>query len=317
MTWIWISFVAFVFLCLAIDLFVLNREDHVIATKEAGKWTTLWVSVALLFSGVIYWLFSSGLTPNTLGLTPTDAVLDYITGYLVELSLSVDNLFVIAVVFTSFKIPPQFQHRVLFWGILGAMVFRALMIIFGITLINKFHWVIYVFGVFLLYTAFTMLKDDKDSDPKDSWIYQLMMRYLPITHEIRGHAFFIAKGAKKYATPLFVALIIIEITDVMFALDSIPAILAITQDEFIVFSSNILAILGLRSMFFLVVSVLEKFKFINYSLAVILGFVGLKMIFADYIDIPSWVSLAVIALALAGGILASIWVANRNKDGVT
>lgn len=312
--WIWISFIIFVLICLAVDLFVLNKEDHVISTKEAGKWTALWVSVALLFSGVIWWLFKEGLTPNPTELTATNAVIDYITGYLVELSLSIDNVFVIAVIFGAFKIPPQYQHRVLFWGILGAMVFRALMIVFGVALISQFHWIIYIFGAFLVYTAFKMLKHDEESDPKDSWLYKQVGKRLRLTDEIHGHDFFIVKDAKKYATPLFVALIVIELTDVMFALDSIPAILAITQDEFIAFSSNILAILGLRSMFFLIAGLLEKFRLINYSLAVILSFVGIKMLLSEWIEIPSWISLIVIALALVGGILASIYIKPADKE---
>src|SRR5690625_328916 len=307
MTWIWIFFIVFVCICLALDLFVLNKEDHVISAKEAGKWTSLWVSIALLFSIVVWWLFSEEWVMNATGLTPGEAVLDYVTGYLVELSLSVDNIFVIAVIFSAFKIPAMYQHRVLFWGILGAMVFRALMIVFGIALIQKFEWIIYVFGAFLLYTAFTMLKNEEDINPKESWIYRKISSILPITDEVHGHDFIIKKDGRKYATPLLLALIVVELTDVMFALDSIPAILAITQDEFIAFSSNIMAILGLRSMFFLVVGLLEKFKYINYSLVVILGFVGLKMLLSQLIEIPSWISLIVIALALLGGILFSIW----------
>lgn len=312
--WIWILFIVFVVICLALDLGVFNKEDHVISTKEAAKWTSVWVGIALLFSGVIWWLFSAGLTNNPTNLSPGDAVLNYISGYLVELSLSIDNVFVIAVIFSSFAIPAKYQHRVLFWGILGAVVFRALMIVFGVALINKFEWMIYVFGAFLLYTAYTMLKDDKEKDPHDTWIYKQLSRILPITSERKGHAFFIKKNAKNYATPLFMALIIIELTDIMFALDSIPAILAITQDEFIVFTSNILAILGLRSMFFLIVGMLEKFRLIKYSLAVILAFVGIKMLLIDYFHLPSWASLIVIALALAGGIFASIYIKSPKSE---
>lgn len=314
--WVWILFLVFVFICLALDLGVFNKNDHVIGTKEAGKYTAIWVSLALLFSGVVWWVFKEGYVENPTGLDPGTAVLDFITGYLVELSLSIDNVFVIAVIFASFKIPPKYQHRVLFWGILGAMVFRALMIVFGVALINKFDWIIYVFGAFLLYTAYGMLKDDEKKDPKDTWLYKQVSKYLPITDEIRGHDFFIHKGTKRYATPLFIALIIIELTDVMFALDSIPAILAITQDEFIVFTSNILAILGLRSMFFLIVGVLEKFRLINYSLAVILGFVGIKMLIVDYYHFPSWISLIIIAAALAGGIIASIYIKPKEDSSV-
>ncbi len=306
--WVWILFILFIIICLALDLGVFNKEDHVIETKEAAKWTTVWVSLALVFSGVIYWLFSNGIVANPTGLTPVDAVITYITGYLVELSLSIDNVFVIAVIFNAFQIPKKYRHRVLFWGILGAVVFRALMIIFGVALINKFEWMIYVFGIFLLYTAYTMLNDDHEFDPKTSWTYRKVSRMFRAVSTIDGHNFFIKKMGKRYATPLFMALVVIELTDVMFALDSIPAILAITQDEFIVFSSNILAILGLRSMFFLIVGMLEKFHLINYSLAFILGFVGLKMLLVEYIHLPAWVSLIVIALALATGIVASIYI---------
>ncbi|HET8754188.1 MAG TPA: TerC family protein [Salinimicrobium sp.] len=305
---VWIIFIGFIILCLALDLGVFNRKAHVIKPKEAAVWTSVWVGLALLFSGVIYYLFSNESVANPTNLTANEAFIAYITGYLVELSLSIDNVFVIAVIFSSFKIPAKYQHRVLFWGILGAIVFRAIMIIFGVALINRFDWMIYVFGAFLLYTGFSMLKNDDDFDPHDTWLFKKMSKMFPITNEIDGDNFFIRKGAKNFATPLFMALIVIELTDVFFALDSIPAILAITQNEFIVFSSNILAILGLRSMFFLIVGMLEKFRYINYSLAVILGFVGIKMLLIDYFHIPPLVSLGIIALALAGGILASIYI---------
>lgn len=305
---VWFFFILFITICLFLDLKVLNKEDHEIETKEAAKWTALWVGIGLLFSGVIWWLFKENHIDNPTNLTPGTAVLDYLTGYLVELSLSIDNVFVIAIIFASFQIPKKYQHRVLFWGILGAIVFRALMIAFGVALIQRFDWMMYIFGAFLLYTAYTMLNDNKKTDPKDSWIYKQVAKFLPITDEIHGHKFFIKKGLKRYATPLFIALIIIELTDVMFALDSIPAILGVTQDEFIAFSSNILAILGLRSMFFLIVGLLSKFRLINYSLAIILAFVGLKMLLIDYFHVPSWISLIVIAVTLSGGIVASVLI---------
>ncbi len=311
---IWIGFIVLVCLCLAVDLFVFNKVDHVISVKEAGKQSLLWVLVAVSFSGVVWWIFREGIAANPTQLTPGDAFLDYITGYLVELSLSVDNLFVIAVIFSAFKIPEKFRHRVLFWGILGAMIFRGIMIFFGVSLIQRFDWMIYVFGAFLLYTAFSMLKDEDQVNPKNSWVYKQVKRLFPITDEIRGHDFIIHKAdGKRYVTPLLVTLIIIEVTDIMFAFDSIPAILAITQDEFIAFSSNIMAILGLRAMFFLVVGILEKFRYINYSLAIILGFVGLKMLFEHYIEVSSWVSLIVITLALGGGVLASLYLKPEKK----
>ena len=313
--WVWVIFIAIIILFLALDLGVFHKEEHVIKSKEAGMWTAIWVTIALAFSGVIYWLFSSGLIENPTGLTPNNAVLKYITGYLIELSLSVDNVFVIAVIFSAFKIPPIYQHRVLFWGILGAIVFRALMILFGVALITRFEWVIYVFGVFLLYTAYKMMKgDDHEFNPKDSWVFRQIKKVYPVTSTIQGHDFFVKRMGVKAATPLFVALIVIELTDILFALDSIPAILAITADPFIVFSSNILAILGLRSMYFLISRMLDKFRFINYSLVVILAFVGLKMLFSHYVHLPEWVSLTVISLALIGGIVASLAIPDHTDQ---
>lgn len=314
--WVWGIFIAFVLVFLALDLGVFHKNEHVIKSKEAGIWTAIWVTIALCFSGIIYWLFSSGMVSNPTGLSPNEAVLKYITGYLIELSLSVDNVFVIAVIFASFKIPPIYQHRVLFWGILGAIIFRALMIFFGVALITKFDWIIYVFGVFLLWTAFKMLKsDDGDSfDPKTSWVFRQIKKVYPITGTIQGNHFFVKRMGIKAATPLFVALIVIELTDILFALDSIPAILAITADPFIVFSSNILAILGLRSMYFLISRMLDKFRYINYSLVVILAFVGLKMLFSSYIHLPEWVSLTVISAALIGGIVASLMIPEKEKE---
>lgn len=310
---IWAIFIAVILVFLALDLGIFNKHEHVIKSKEAGIWTAIWISVALGFSGVIHWLFSSGLVTNPTGLTPNTAVLKYITGYLIELSLSIDNIFVIAVIFSSFKIPPIYQHRVLFWGILGAIVFRALMILFGVALITKFDWIIYVFGVFLLYTAFKMLKSDsEDFDPKNSFVFKQFKKIFPITTTIHGHDFFVKKMGITAATPLFMALVVVELTDVLFALDSIPAILAITADPFIVFSSNILAIMGLRSMYFLISRMLQKFKYINYSLVVILAFVGIKMLLSHHIEFPEWLSLGVISVSLATGIIVSLLV--RDKD---
>ncbi len=306
---VWGAFIFVVLVFLALDLGVFHKHEHVIKSKEAGIWTAVWVSIALGFSGVIYWLFSDGLIANPTNLTPENAALKYVTGYLIELSLSVDNVFVIAVIFAAFKVPAIYQHRVLFWGILGAIVFRAIMIVFGVALITKFDWIIYVFGVFLLFTAFKMLKSDgPEFDPKKSFVFKQIKKIYPITTTFHGHDFFIKKMGLKAATPLFVALVVIELTDILFALDSIPAILAITSDPFIAFSSNILAILGLRSMYFLVSRMLEKFRFINYSLVVILAFVGLKMLFAHSIHIPEWISLGVITLSLIAGIAASLLI---------
>ena len=312
--WVWIVFIAFILIFLAIDLGVFNKENHVIKTKEASIWTAIWVTIALSFSAVIYWLFSNGMVHNPTGLTPNNAVLKYITGYLIELSLSVDNVFVIAVIFAAFKIPAMYQHRVLFWGIVGALVFRASMIFFGVALITRFEWIIYVFGVFLLYTAFKMLQgEEEEFNPKKSFVFRQIKKIYPITGNIQGENFFVKRMGIKAATPLFVALIVIELTDILFALDSIPAILAITADPFIVFSSNILAIMGLRSMYFLISRMLEKFRYINYSLVVILAFVGLKMLLSHYINLPEWVSLTVISMALLGGVLTSLTIPEKSE----
>lgn len=300
-------FLAFVIGALILDLGVFNRKSHIITTKEAGLWTGIWLCVALAFSAIVYLAFDNGWTSNPTALTPMDAVLKYITGYLIELSLSVDNIFVIALIFSAFAIPPIYQHRVLFYGILGAIVFRAIMIVFGVVLIQKFSWIIYVFGGFLLITALRMLfNQNQNYDPKNSKIFHWIGKLFPMTDTIEQERFFIRKKGVRYATPLFVALIIIEFTDIFFAVDSIPAILAITADPFLVFSSNILAIMGLRSLYFLISGMLEKFKYMSYSLVVILAFVGLKMILSHHVNFPEWISLTVIALSLLIGAIASI-----------
>jgi tellurite resistance protein TerC len=311
---IWGAFIFLVCIFLALDLGIFNKKDHIIRSKEAAIWTAIWFAVAMSFSAVIYWLFSKGIIDNPTDLTPGDAVLKYITGYLIELSLSIDNVFVIAVIFSAFGIPTIYQHRVLFWGILGAIVFRALMILFGVVLINEFEWIIYVFGVFLLYTAYKMLRTgNSDFNPKESFVFKQIKKIYPITTVISGHNFFIKKMGLTVATPLFVALIVIELTDVMFALDSIPAILAITANPFIVFSSNILAILGLRSMYFLVSRMLTNFRYIHYSLVVILAFVGLKMVSSHYVSVREWVSLTVIICSLIGGVVASLLIPKKEE----
>ena len=306
---VWIIFIAVVIFALILDLGVFNRKPHEIKTKEAAIWTSVWVTCALLFSGVVYLSFENDWIANPTNLTPTNAVLKFVTGYLIELSLSVDNIFIIALIFSSFAIPKKYQHEVLFYGVLGAIVFRAIMIVFGVALITEFSWMIYVFGVFLILTALKLLfSHNEQKDPHDFKIYKWIAKIYPVTTTIEGDKFFVIKNGVKYATPLFVALIIIELTDVFFAIDSIPAILAITADPFIVFTSNILAIMGLRSMYFLVVGMLDKFKYINYSLVVILAFVGVKMIISHHVEIPEWLSLGVIVLSLAGGMLASKFI---------
>jgi tellurite resistance protein TerC len=306
---VWISFLLAVIFILALDLGVFNKTPHIISTKEASKWTLIWVTLSFLFSGVIYWLYTTDYIANPDKLKPAVASMKFITGYLIELSLSVDNIFVIAIIFASFKIPQKYQHRVLFWGILGAVIFRGLMIFFGVMLINKFTWTTYLFGAFLLFTAIKMLfsGEDEDFQPKNSFVYKTLGKIIPITSEMDHEKFFIlTEKGKKAATPLFVALIVIEVMDVLFAVDSVPAILAITSDPFLVFSSNIFAILGLRSMYFFLANMLAKFSYLEYSLVAILAFVGLKMLLHDFITIPEWGSLGFIALSLLVGILVSL-----------
>lgn len=314
---VWILFLLAVVLILALDLGVFNKNPHIISTKEASKWTLIWVTLSFLFSGVIYWLYTTDYIENPDNLKPAVASMKFITGYLIELSLSVDNIFVIAIIFASFKIPQKYQHRVLFWGILGAVVFRGLMIFFGVMLIHKFAWTTYLFGAFLIFTALKMLfsGDDDDFHPKDSFVYKTLGKIIPITAEMDGEKFFIStKTTKRTATPLFVALVVIEVMDVLFAVDSVPAILAITSDPFLVFSSNIFAILGLRSMYFFLANMLARFSFLEYSLVAILAFVGLKMLLHEWIQVPEWVSLGFIALSLLVGILVSLKYGKNAKE---
>ena len=305
---VWISFLAAILLFLALDLGVFNKTPHLISTKEASKWTAIWVTLSFLFSGIIYWLYSNDYISNPDRLKPVAASLKYITGYLIELSLSVDNIFVIAIIFSAFRIPQKYQHRVLFWGILGAIIFRGLMIYFGVLLIHKFSWTTYVFGIFLIFTAAKMLftTEDEKFEPKKSFVYKILRKIIPVTSHIDGEHFFVKRRHITAATPLFVALIVIEVMDVIFALDSVPAILAITSDPFLVFSSNIFAILGLRSMYFFLANMLEKFAHLEYSLIAILSFVGFKMLSHDFVEIPEWFSLAFIALSLSIGIIVSL-----------
>jgi tellurite resistance protein TerC len=312
---VWILFLLLVFIILALDLGVFNKTPHIISTKEASKWTAIWVALSFLFSGVIYWLYSTNYIDNPNHLKPLGASIKFITGYLIELSLSVDNIFVIAIIFAAFKIPQKYQHRVLFWGILGAIIFRGLMISFGVILINKFSWTTYLFGIFLIFTAIKMLfsREEEDFDPKHSFVYKTLGKIIPITHESHKEHFFIKIDGRNFATPLFVALIVIEVMDVLFAVDSVPAILAITSDPFLVFSSNIFAILGLRSMYFFLANMLEKFSYLEYSLIAILSFVGLKMLLHEWIEIPEWVSLLFIAVALLVGVFVSLKV-SKNEE---
>ena len=313
---VWISFIACILVFLALDLGVFNKTPHIISSKEAGKWTGIFVTISFLFSGVIYWLYGNNYIANPDALQPAEASIKFITGYLIELSLSVDNIFVIAIIFSSFRIPQKYQHRVLFWGIIGAIVFRGLMIYFGVLLINKFTWTTYIFGVFLIFTAVKMLfsKEEDKFEPKKSFVYRTLRKIIPVTTHIDGEHFFVKRRHITAATPLFVALVVIEVMDVLFAVDSVPAILAITSDPFLVFSSNIFAILGLRSMYFFLSHMLNRFAHLEYSLIAILSFVGLKMLLHDFYIIPEWASLTFIALSLLIGIIVSLKMSEEDSS---
>ena len=301
---IWTVLIVFIIGLLIFDLFVLHKKGEAPTNKRAAIESSFLVSIALSFSLAVYYIYREGLVANPESLSANEAVLKYITGYLIELSLSVDNLFVIAMIFTSFNIPLRYQHRALFWGILGAIVFRGIMIGIGVVLIQKVSWMTYVFGAFLLYTAFRMLKEEDGKE--ESALSRQIRKTLNISPKLDGEKFFTMKNGIRQATPLFAALVMIEFTDILFALDSIPAIIGVTADPFIVFSSNIFAILGLRSMYFFLANMLERFKYLKYSVFAILLFVGVKLILLKFYHFPEWVSLSVIALSLLTGVLVSI-----------
>jgi tellurite resistance protein TerC len=290
----WAVFGGVVLVMLALDLGVFHRKDHVVRPKEALAWTGVWVTLALAFGGYVW--FRHGAGPG----------LEYLTGYVIEESLSVDNMFVFVVIFGALGIPPLYQHRVLFWGILSAVVLRGAMIAGGAALLHRFHWVIYVFGGFLVLTGVKLLLErGATPHPEKSAIFRLMTRIVPGTPRFDGHAFFTVENGKRVATPLFFALVTIELTDVVFAVDSIPAIFAVTQDPFIVFTSNIFAILGLRSLYFLLAGFIDRFTYLKPSLAAVLVFVGTKMAIVDFVKIHPAVSLAVVLSILSVGIFAS------------
>jgi len=292
---LWIGFLSFVLIMLALDLGVFHKKAHVVTFKEAAIWSAVWVSLSFVFNGIIF---------ATAG---SKAGIEFTTGYLIEKSLSVDNIFVFVVIFGSLGIPPQYQHRVLFWGILTALVLRAIMIFAGIAMLAKFHWLIYVFGGFLVLTGIKLwLQRDKADSPVDSKILQWARRVIPTTSRFDEQRFFTRENGKRVATPLFLALILVEISDVIFAVDSIPAIFAVTNDPFIVFTSNIFAILGLRSLFFMLAGMVDKFRYLKVGLAVVLVFVGVKMLILDLYKIPALISLAVILSILAASIYFSL-----------
>lgn len=296
--WLWIGFSIFIITMLSLDLGLFNRRAHTVTYREAWLWSTTWVSLALIFCGLVFYYQGS------------QKGLEFLTGYLIELSLSVDNLFVFLLIFSYFKVPARFQHRVLFWGVLGALIMRLTMIFIGAALIQRFHWIIYIFGAFLVYTGIKMFgHSETEMQPDRNPVVRAITRFLPITHHYDEQKFFTRINGKRTGTLLLLVLIVVEVTDLVFAVDSIPAIFAITRDTFIVYTSNVFAILGLRSMYFLLAGVVEKFRFLRTGLAIVLTFIGIKMLLgALSIHIPIQFSLAFVALVLAGSVVVSLLI---------
>jgi tellurite resistance protein TerC len=312
---VWVVFFVLYLSVLALDLVVLHRESKEMSVRQALGWTVVWILVALSFSALVYGVyehhwFGWRTTPDAP--RGAEAAIQYVTGYLLEWSLSVDNIFVIAIIFTYMKIPAQFQYRVLFWGIVGAILLRGAMIAAGAALIHSFDWMFYVFGAILLLSAARMLKSEEEQfDPGKSVLVRLARRVYPVTDKLDGERFFTMVDGARHATPLFVTLLLVDFADVVFAVDSIPAIFAVTQEPFIVFTSNAFAILGLRSLYFAIAGLMMMFKYIKFSLIFILAFVGVKMMLHHHLEIPHAISLGVIVAFLAIGIVASLWVSRR------
>ncbi|MFL6333139.1 MAG: TerC family protein [Pyrinomonadaceae bacterium] len=301
--WAWAGFGLFILLMLALDLGVLNRKAHVVTYREATVWSVVWVTLALCFAGIVFWE------------TNRQTGLEFLTGYVIELSLSVDNLFVFLLIFSYFKVPAKYQHRVLFWGVLGALVMRMTMIGIGATLVDRFHWILYIFGAFLIYTGFRMLwQDEGETNPEDNPLVRFATRLIPITRHYEGDKFFTVQNGRKMGTLLLLVLVIVEVSDLVFAVDSIPAIFGITTNPFIVYTSNVFAILGLRSLYFLLAGVVEKFHYLKLGLAIVLMFVGVKMLSEGYLarkfglskEAVILVSLGFVAVVLLSSVAASL-----------
>src|SRR5256886_842246 len=271
----WVGFCAFILIMLAIDLGVFNRRPHEIGYKNAALWSAVWITLAAIFAALLF----GPLGWQLFGVVRQQKALEFLTGYLIELSLSVDNLFVFLLIFSYFKVPPKYQHRVLYWGVLGALVMRVAMILTGTALINRFHWIIYIFGAFLIYTGIQMLRGgEKEIDPEDNPIVRFVTRHVPIVRYYERRKFFTVVDGKRVGTLLLLVLIVVEVTDLVFAVDSIPAIFGVTTDRFIVYTSNVFAILGLRTFYFLLAGVVEKFHYLKIGLGIVLGFIGVKML---------------------------------------
>jgi tellurite resistance protein TerC len=309
--WLWVGFNVFVLLMLALDLGVFHRKAHAVSTKEALTWSIVWISLSLLFNLVIY-LFWDKMVPHS-SYTNAEAALSFLTGYLIEKSLSVDNIFVFILIFSFFAVPDAYQHRVLFWGILGALVMRGILIAVGAALLEQFHWIIYVFGAFLIYTGIRMARhQDEELRPQDNPVVKFFRRFMPVTEDFVEDKFFVRRAGVLFATPLFLILLIVESTDLVFAVDSIPAIFAVTRDPFLVYTSNVCAILGLRALYFLLAGVMDQFQYLKLGLSAVLTFIGVKMVIVDLYHIPVAVSLGVVASILTLSIVASLWKTKRD-----
>jgi tellurite resistance protein TerC len=301
--WQWGVLLALIIAMLLVDLLVVHREAHEIKTKEAAIESAVWIAFGLAFSLVVWWWFGGQATG------------EYVSGYLIEKSLSIDNVFVWALIMGYFKVPSKYQHRVLFWGIFGALVMRAIFIFAGIALIERFDWILYVFGVFLLYTAGRLIfSDNEHIDPANSKFLKLVNRVVPSTDQMDGQKMFTRINGKRLATPLFAVLLLVEATDVIFAVDSVPAVLAVSHEQFIVFASNAFAILGLRALYFLLADMHARFAYLQEGLAIILAFVGVKMLIAEWYHIPTWLSLTVIAIVLLAAIGFSLKASRKDLE---
>jgi len=309
----WVGFVVFVLAVLALDITVFHRKPREATLRESLAWTAFWVGLAATFAVLLYF-YGHSMTGNE-QVSNRRLAAEFIAGYLVEESLSVDNLFVFLIIFRYFKVPTQLQHRVLFWGILGAIVLRAIFIAAGIVLLNHFHWVAYVFGALLIYAGYQLFKQsDAPTDPANALVVRFARKHLRLTHEFSGADFTVRRNGLLYFTPLAMVLLVVETTDLVFAIDSIPAVLAITRDPFIVFTSNIFAVLGLRALYFALAGLIGMFKQLHYGLAVVLMFIGAKMLTNRYIEIPIAVTLGVIVAALGTSLAFGVWKRRSNQS---
>lgn len=306
---LWTGFIAFVLIMLALDLFVFGaRKAHKVSIKEAATWSFVWFSLAIAFNAGLWWHLQGSLGTEI----ADQKALEFFTGYLIEKSLSVDNVFVFLLIFSAFQVPPEYQRRVLMYGVLGAIAMRIVMILLGSWVVQEFKWVLYLFGLFLLVTGIKMmLPSDDKPDLQNSWVLKIARKYLRVTPENHGEKFIVRKNSVNYFTPLFLVLILIEISDLVFAVDSIPAIFAITTDPFIVATSNIFAIMGLRALYFLLADMAERFHLLKYGLAVVLTFIGIKMLIMPWFHMPVGVSLSIVISVIGCSILASLWVTRK------